>query len=226
MFATCGADQRVKIWETVSGKLLHTLEGHNASVGTVRWSPDGRWFLSADWARRVRIWDAATWEPLWDLRQPTDPANAGADGTYSSAWSPDSRRIATRSGAGDLVVYELTRGQQPRQVWIVRAHTSNIRSIAWSPDGRRIASSSEDSLVKVWDAATGRELLSFDLDSWVQTVAWSPDGTRLAAVDESEKKAVHIWDARKALGVDWKNRLSASKELYEISQDSSTTTDN
>jgi WD40 repeat protein len=48
-------------------------------------------------------------------------------------------------------------------------------------------------------------MLAFDLDGWVQTVAWSPDGTRLAAVDESEN-AVHIWDARQALGVDWAER--------------------
>ncbi|MEX2317455.1 MAG: protein kinase [Pirellulales bacterium] len=221
LFATCGVDRRVKIWEAVTAKLLQTLDGHDTTVGTVRWSPNGLRFLSADWHRHVRIWDASTWQPLWDLRHP----GSGADGTYSSAWSPDSRRIAIRSGQGDLVVWELMQGQEPRQVWIVRAHTSNIRSIAWSPDGRRIASSSEDSLVKIWDAATGREMLTFDLEGWVQTVAWSPDGARLAAVDESEK-AVHIWDARKALNVDWSRRQSAPQEFGETSPDSPTTTDN
>jgi WD40 repeat protein len=106
----------------------------------------------------------------------------------------------------------------------VRAHTSNIRSIAWSPDGRRIASSSVDSLVKVWDAATGGEMMTFDLEGWVQTVAWSPDGTRLAAVDESEK-AVHIWDARKALNVDWTKRQSAPQEPDDVTRNSPPTTD-
>src|SRR5438445_10994547 len=35
-----------------------------------------------------------------------------------------------------------------------------IRSVAVSPDGRRIATGSEDRTAKVWDAATGRELLT------------------------------------------------------------------
>ena len=51
-----------------------------------------------------------------------------------------------------------------------------------SPDGRRLASGSQDYTVKVWDAATGQEILTLKKGFVVPvSVAFSPDGQRLAA---------------------------------------------
>jgi len=48
-------------------------------------------------------------------------------------------------------------------------------------------------LVRVWDAMTGREILSLRGHvTKVKQVAWSPDGRRLAAADYF---SVRIWDA-------------------------------
>jgi WD40 repeat protein len=38
--------------------------------------------------------------------------------------------------------------------------TSPVNSVAFSPDGKRIVSGSDDTLVKIWDAATGDEVSS------------------------------------------------------------------
>jgi WD40 repeat protein len=47
--------------------------------------------------------------------------------------------------------------------------------------------------VKIWDAETGRELLSLPEHSrYVGSVAWSPDGQQLATAAQPE---VRIWDA-------------------------------
>ena len=37
-------------------------------------------------------------------------------------------------------------------------HSFDVSSVAYSPDGKHIVSGSEDCTVKVWDAATGKEV--------------------------------------------------------------------
>ena len=54
-------------------------------------------------------------------------------------------------------------------------------TLAYSPDGRRIAVGG-DGTVTVWDAATGRELLTLrGHTGLVLGVAYSPDGRRIAS---------------------------------------------
>ena len=67
--------------------------------------------------------------------------------------------------------------------------------MAFSPDGTRIASGSYDKTVRLWDAATGREIgepLRGHEDA-VSSVAFSPDGTRIAS--GSNDKTMRLWDA-------------------------------
>jgi hypothetical protein len=66
--------------------------------------------------------------------------------------------------------------------------------VAYSPDGRRIASASGDQSLKVWDAATGRELLTLrGHTASVQGVAYSPDGRRIASAGNDG--TAKLWDA-------------------------------
>jgi WD40 repeat protein len=59
-------------------------------------------------------------------------------------------------------------------------HTGNVIRLAFSPDGTCLATASFDSTAKVWDAATGQELLTlFGNATNVSGVAFSPDGRRL-----------------------------------------------
>ena len=52
--------------------------------------------------------------------------------------------------------------------------------VAFSPDGQRIVTGSLDETAKVWDAASGKELLTLKGHSGqVGAVAFSPDGQRI-----------------------------------------------
>jgi len=71
-------------------------------------------------------------------------------------------------------------------------HSNYVSSVAWSPDGKRLATASYDETAKVWDAATGKELLTLSGHSnYVFSVAWSPDGMRLATGGDNTAK---VWD--------------------------------
>src|SRR5262249_40460727 len=62
-----------------------------------------------------------------------------------------------------------------------------------SPDGQRLASASSDQTVKLWETATGKELLTLKgHTSGVSSVAFSPDGQRLAST--SWDQTVKLWE--------------------------------
>jgi WD40 repeat protein/serine/threonine protein kinase len=73
----------------------------------------------------------------------------------------------------------------------LKGHRGWVRSVAFNPDGQRVASASADGTIKIWESATGKELLSMD-DGVVFSVAFSPDGQRLASGSGSDTK---IWDS-------------------------------
>ena len=63
----------------------------------------------------------------------------------------------------------------------LRGHEGHVRTLAYSPDGRRLVTGGDDRAVKVWDAATGSELISIDLGDVVTRVAFSADGRAVVA---------------------------------------------
>ncbi|HSL42851.1 MAG TPA: AAA family ATPase [Anaerolineales bacterium] len=75
------------------------------------------------------------------------------------------------------------------------AHQDSIWALAYSPDGKHLVTASQDGTAKLWDPATGQELLTLSLagEGGVGSLAFSPDGTRLAVSTDSGK--AYIWDA-------------------------------
>ena len=73
-------------------------------------------------------------------------------------------------------------------------HGGPVWGVAFSPDGQRLASVSHDETVKIWDSATGKELLALKGHAGtVSSVEFSPDGQRLASA--SSDQTVKIWDS-------------------------------
>jgi WD40 repeat protein len=67
-----------------------------------------------------------------------------------------------------------------------------VFSVAFSPDGQTALSGSYETL-KLWDVATGKELLTFTGHSGtVSSVAFSPDGR--TALSGNQDKTLELWE--------------------------------
>jgi WD40 repeat protein/serine/threonine protein kinase len=69
-----------------------------------------------------------------------------------------------------------------------------VQCVAWSPDSQRLAGGGKNTLIKIWERASGRVTITLSGHSdFVQGVAWANDGIHLASA--SADKSIKIWDA-------------------------------
>src|SRR5262249_24535740 len=163
------------------GKRIVTAGGRSGIVG---FGIGGRTFSEGE----VLVWDLNTREVKRSLE--------GYDRHVTSVCfsPPDGKRIAANAGHG-VMVWDAATGK--RQLTL--EHEGTVLSVCFSPDGRRIAavgySSGKPGMVKVWDAKTGKELLSFKAhDNSIGSVCFSPDGKRIVSSDRGKK--AEVWDAQ------------------------------
>ena len=189
--AAAGWDERITIWEALSGKAV--LELHHESelpddgtpniVNCVSWSPDGSRLVSSSYDCSIAVWAAES----GDLLKRYD---GKLGNLYSVDWHPaeqDMLAFSTSvSGAWLWPVGELPVSQMDTE-------RNQARCVRWSPDGNQIAVGREDGLVTIHDAKTAKLLNTLRNHLGViREIDWHPDGKRLASASNDGK--VRVWD--------------------------------
>ena len=128
-------------------------------------------------------------------------ARLGKGGINAIAYSPDGTRLAVSSAIG-IWMYDTHSGKELEVfvAWNADAAVKqtgpvSVGDIAFSPDGRTLASAGYDSIVRLWDAATGKQKATFTgHEQNVVQIAFSPDGKLIASGGNWRDKNVTLWD--------------------------------
>lgn len=97
-------------------------------------------------------------------------------------------------------------------------HGGAVTSVAFRFDRKAIATGSADGTAKLWDAETGRVLVTFTAHAGpVKGLAFSPDGKRI--ITASEDKTARVWDAQTGQVVLTINNVSDLARTMAISPD-------
>jgi WD40 repeat protein len=170
------------------------LFGEHKNFFTARFSPDGRLAVSAgggeltldtnEWVAGsdfdVRIWDMKTGKELRRLKH---------DAGVFAVCSPDSKQVLTISGK-TIRVWEADTGKE------VAKHTYDFTLgwAAWSPDGKSWFIACGDKNVRLFDAASGKELRTFSGHTHenIESVAFARDGKR--ACSSGFDGTVRVWE--------------------------------
>jgi WD40 repeat protein/class 3 adenylate cyclase len=208
-----GENGKIEFFDATSGQLISTLnspdwiiQGYPLIVADAAFSADGKRMAIALTALgsdhnagmgKVEIWDVASRQRLLTLPENFDiyPNHPGV-----VAFSPDGTALAThRSPNGLPMIWDAATGQKLFELG------SNVNSLTYSPDGKYILTASAGGRQQMWQAATGKLLLTLrghQGGSWKVSV--SPDcvrppeapfewcGLRLAS--GATDKTIKIWD--------------------------------
>jgi WD40 repeat protein len=187
-------DGEVRINDAATGKALSTLRGHSDAVPCVAWSPDGTRLASASNDGTVKVWDPSQPDHLLNRAPRTEVGASNSARLHAVSWSPNGKRLASADYQGTVKVWNAAaRGGAAAlddPVTLTEHTRGRGSTVSWKPDGTRLAST-DGAAIQIWNAATGKELLTLEGRDIVNSLAWSPDGTRLASAAAGETE---IWD--------------------------------
>ncbi len=96
-------------------------------------------------------------------------------------------------------------------------HENMVTTVAWSPNSRLVASGGVDATIQVWEALTGKMVLTFNHPGAVQKLVWTHDGRYL--ISASGEGPILVWDVQQQQPVLTHNISYALSDALAVSPD-------
>jgi len=184
---SASADLTVRVWNSASGKLIHTMTGHSDEIQVM--VVHGESVVTTSWDETIRMWNIKSGSCLLTLRGHKEAA-------YCCDF--DDKRIISGGSDGLIMVWNACTGDNT--VSLV-GHKGEVYCLQFNDD--IIASGSSDSTVRLW---THHGVLLYILEEHVGVVrCLCLIGNRL--ISGGDLKRISIWDVKegKLLNVVYRN---------------------
>jgi RNA polymerase sigma factor (sigma-70 family) len=183
------SDHVVRFWDVASAKERRRIVEQSNGIQSLALSPDGKTLaVGTSWDDRyVSVWELATGKPLYQFK--------GYGGYVSSlAYSPNSRILAAAC-QNTIHLWEVTTG---KELQASDSHQGEVKYVTYAPDGKLLATVGDDLSIRLWDRASGTEVLRLPcprgrFDPSRQRLVFSPTGKVLATADGMEG-TISFWE--------------------------------
>jgi len=175
--------KKLKLYEISSDKIVRAFQ-EDTGINTLAFSPDGRFALSGNKNKTLKLWDVATGKPLRTFK--------GHEGPVSCiAFSPDGRYAISGSGDKNDVDPKTKR---------------YLNAISKNRDKERDKDfDGDDRTIRLWNVGNGKLVKTLKGHTVpVTSLAFSPDGrfivsaaghTRISSLFDKEQSDIYLWDA-------------------------------
>ena len=181
-------DATVRVWDAETGEHIITLRGHENTVDSVEFLPDGQQLLSASWDGSIRRWNLSDGSEVQQYLIPDAQV-------YMIDLLPNGSQFVSASTDALIRLWDIESGEVLREY---SGHTVAVNGVHISADGKLMASASgdwggEDRTVRLWDVETGELLQTFVGHGHIVNYAKiSPDNSFI--ISTSWDDSVRMWD--------------------------------
>lgn len=194
-FATGGKERHLKVWDTRSVMELFSLEGHQAEIRAIEWSPDSRRLISADKVGKLNVWDIGTRRVVLSRYFP--------EGIRSIRLSPDGDFVAVLPFGKE--VYLLHSGDLSDK-FVLRGHEKNVQTALFIPGKRLLLTCDYDKKLIRWNLENGKKLETLDMPALSGGLIYNKVYDILGAI--CADTAIHIWRLKFPTGTNYLGRYS------------------
>lgn len=206
LLATASSDKSARVWNTKTGQLVATLEGHHKrSVRSVAWRPSASddntaiTLATASFDGTVGIWERLeTDDPSEENWECVATLEGHENEVKCIVWSTSGSLLATCSRDKSVWIWEVTEDDEYECLGVMQEHTQDVKCVAWHPHEELLASCSYDDTIRLWrddgdDWTLVTSLVGHESTVW--SIAFDPDATtgvaRLASA--SADGTLRIW---------------------------------
>jgi WD40 repeat protein len=186
MFVSGSEDTTVRIWDRVGVQTERTpppQDIHANWVNAVVYTPDYTRVISAGSDRVLKVWDAATGQPIRTVE-------GHKHWVLSVAVSPDGRRFASASRDKSVRVWDSATGSP--MIPPLAGHEDWVNDVIF-PEANTVISAGDDRRIIIWDWQTSKPRLTISYPKGA-VYALATYGEMLASVGSDQ--AVRVWNWR------------------------------